>query len=411
MLEQDIIKALLNKEAYDKYRKKVPAISDGMKPWFDTLDAWYETKESSLTPEELHALHVTRHPAATNSAKMLMDVTLERIIESKANPEVVMELIETKYNQDKYTAFADKFIKLSEGSTHFSLQDIEAELREFNNQKATEHQYEPFVITAQDMLDATVAQGKWKFNLPIWQEKIGGIGPGVFGLFAARPNAGKSLAAIFSCFGPDGWMEQGARIFYLGNEEHIRRTKHRAICSWKGINYHDSTRDKRNEFIAATDEFNEKYGDKIAFFHKTGLDYSAIEDIIKEHKSDIVIIDQLDKLHVPGDQDGHIRLRKLYTTMRENATNLDTAIMGVSQASDEASGKKFFGFESLEGSKTGKGAELDLCICIGAENIRAEEGSSGGSEARFFNIAKNKLTGWEGVGGYMIDKQKSQMRG
>ena len=79
--------------------------------------------------------------------------------------------------------------------------------------------------------------------------------------------------------------------------------------------------------------------------------------------------------------------------------------MGVSQASDEASGKKFFGFESLEGSKTGKGAELDLCICIGAENLQQDSGN------RYFFVPKNKLTGWEGTGAYMINREMSRMEG
>lgn len=402
MLEQQIIKALLNKEAYKSYRRKI-TVSDGMKSWFDTLDAWFDSHDSSITPAELHDLHLARHPAITNSAKQLIEQTFKLIDESNTNPEVITTLIETKYNQDKCLTFAEKFLKMGEGSEQVNLAELEKELREFNENKAQEQEFPPVILSADEMLDGATAQSKWKFNLPVWQEKIGGVGPGVFGLFAARPNAGKSLASIYSCFGPQGWAEQGARIFYLGNEEPIRRTMHRAVCCWSGLNYVDSLHTKREEFRRLKQEFDKVFADRVVFHHKTGLDYLKIEDIIREHSPDIILIDQLDKLNVPGDQDGHVRLRKLYTTMREFSTNHGVAIMGVSQASDEASGKKWFGFEALEGSKTGKGAELDLCICIGAENLQQDNGT------RHFFVAKNKLTGWEGVGAYMIDKEKSRM--
>ena len=403
MLEQKILKALLDKEVYTNYRKKVTNISDGMKPWFNTLDQWFDSHDSSLTVEDLHNLHVSHNPAITNSARQLIDTTAKLIAETDVNSEVITTLITEKYNQEKYTNFAEKFIKLSEGNTKIHLQDIEREFKEFTEGIVKEQEFGADIITPEMMLDAADAQGKWTFNLPIWQEKIGGIGPGVFGLFAARPNAGKTLAGIHSCFGPKGWAEQGAKIFWHGNEEAIHRTKHRAICCWSGIDFFDSKRNKRQEFINAAVEFDTKFKDRVIFYHQTGLDYLKYEDIIKEHTPDIIIVDQLDKLYVPGDQDGHIRLRKLYTTMRENTANYPVAIMGVSQASDEASGKKFFGFESLEGSKTGKGAELDLCICIGAENLQQDSG------ARYFFVAKNKLTGWEGTGSYMIDKEKSRI--
>lgn len=403
MLEQKIIKALLDHTAYVNYRKKVTSISDGMKPWFDTLDQWHEGHSSSLSPEELYNLHISRHPSVTKAAKELIATTYKLIEEDDANPEVITTLIDTKYKQEKFASWGELLIKLSEGSDKILLADLEQEIKEFSEGVVSEHEFVPFAISAEQMLDASTAQGKWTFNLKVWQEKIGGVGPGVFGLFAARPNAGKTLAALSSCFGPDGWADQGAKIFWLGNEEAIHRTKHRAVCCWKGINYYDSTRSKRAEFITAVEEFDAKFNGSVIFYHKTGLDYTKIEDIIKEHSPDIVLIDQLDKLHVPGDQDGHVRLRKLYTTIREYAVNNMVAILGVSQASDEASGKKFFGFEALEGSKTGKGAELDLCICIGAENLQQDSG------VRYFYIAKNKLTGVEETGSYMINKEQSRM--
>ena len=49
----------------------------------------------------------------------------------------------------------------------------------------------------------------------------------------------------------------------------------------------------------------------------------------------------------------------------------------------------------LEGSKTGKAAEADLIILIGKDPVM--EGNEMNDTIRHLNIAKNKLTGWQGV--------------
>lgn len=402
MLEHQILSAFLDKNCYESNRKYLTTISDGMKPWFATLDWWHENHTSSLTVEQLHNLHLSRHPVANNHQKQLFAKTADLIAQTQVNPEVVGVIIENKYRSERLGEFADKLIQLSEGRSKIELAQVLRDLEEFNVGVKQTHEFPPLLITADEMLEASLKQGRWKFHLPVWQDMIGGIGPGVFGLLAARPNAGKSLSAISSCFHPLGWAAQGAKIVYKGNEEAIHRTKHRAICCYSGMNYKDTKTDPE-KFRKAVGEFEERFKDNVIFYHKTGLLYTKVENLLEEHKPDILIIDQLDKLHVPGDTVAHEKMRVLYTTMRENSVNYGTAIIGVSQASDAASGKKYFGFDALEHSKTGKAAELDLCICIGAENLQDD------NNVRYFYIAKNKLTGREETGSYMINKEQSRM--
>ena len=138
--------------------------------------------------------------------------------------------------------------------------------------------------------------------------------------------------------------------------------------------------------------------------HAIGLPYRELGDIIAEHAPDIVLVDQIDKLHVHGaDIPTHEKMRTIYTNTRECAVKYNCAIGGVSQASEAASGKKFFGFDALENSKTGKGAELDLCICIGMENLDND------TNIRYFKLAKNKLTGDESTGSFLINKEQSRI--
>jgi predicted ATP-dependent serine protease len=402
MLEQQILKAILNKETYDAHREQVK-LSDGLSSWLDTLDRWMETHDSSLTVDDLYQLHIARHPVATKGQRDLMEVAYQNLKTTEINSEVIIELLSMKTSQDKYMQWAEKLVKLGEGKAEAEeFNKLVEEMGSFHNSPLVANAFDPLDITPEQMLEASAKQGQWTFNIRVLQDMISGVGAGVFALISARPNSGKSLTAIHTSFAPGGWLEQGAKIVYLGNEEAIHRTKHRAICSWSGLEY-KHTKANHEEFIATAKEFDEKFKDKIVFLHKTGMMYSEVETLLKQHAPDILIIDQLDKLHVRGDAPSHEKMRVVYTTMREFTVNYNCCIIGVCQASEAAAGKKFFGFEALEHSKTGKAAELDLCICIGKEDTQED------NNVRYFRLAKNKLTGNENTGSFMIDKERSRL--
>ena len=401
-IEHQILKALLNKEVYDKHRDTVK-LSDGLKPWLHTLDVWYEKHSTSITLEDLWLLHHARNPVATNSQRALIDTAYQLLKDTDVNPEVVDELLLTKKQQEQYMQWAERLVKL--GETRGTPEDflaIKEEMDKFDALAKTGSEFPPLDITADEMLEASLKQGKWKFNLPVLQEKTNGIGPGVFVLAAGRPNACKSLFCISSTFAPEGFIEQGAKVVYLGNEEAIHRTKHRAICSWSGMEYKFS---KQNPslFKEKAEEFDTKFKETALFIHRVGLPYYDIEKLLKEHQPDILILDQIDKLHVKGDAPMHEKTRVVYTTMREYSVAYNAAIIGVCQASEAAAGKKIFGFDALEHSKTGKAAELDLCVCIGKEDLTED------NNVRYFYLAKNKLTGDESSGSFTINKEMSRL--
>ena len=85
-----------------------------------------------------------------------------------------------------------------------------------------------------------------------------------------------------------------------------------------------------------------------------------------KEKPDLLIIDQLDKVHVSGtfartDE----KLRAIYTGAREIAKRRSCALIGVSQASAYASSTLDLPFDMMENSKTGKEIEYDFIIDVG----------------------------------------------
>lgn len=430
MLEHKILKAFLNRETYEAHRKYVISISDKMKPWFDTVDWWHKNRDTNLSVQDLYDVHMTMfNRVATKQQRDLIDQTFELIEQAEVNSQVIETLIVENHRQNLMSKAAEKIARLSEKGDS-DLSDVIKELEEIKGNHTIGNEFPPMVITAEDMVETTAHQGRWRFHLPILQEKIGGIGPGVFGLLAARPNGGKSLAAISSCFHPEGFAAQGARIAYIANEELVHRHKSRAVCAFTGFEHgvlSNASRillelrikERRGEtvdpelrgkaeadiqrFNEAANAFDERFKDSVMFYHETGMAYQKIERLIEEQKPDIVIVDQLDKLHIQGDAPSHEKMRILYTSMREYSSNHGVAIIGICQASEAAAGRKYFSFDALEHSKTGKGAELDLCICIGQEDLHED------NNVRYFYLAKNKLTGNESSGSYMINKQQSRM--
>ena len=82
------------------------------------------------------------------------------------------------------------------------------------------------------MLDVTT---KWKFNIPVLKENVGGIGGGNLMIAFARPETGKTAFWVSLCAGPNGFAEQGAKIHAFINEEPAIRTQMRAISCYTGM--------------------------------------------------------------------------------------------------------------------------------------------------------------------------------
>jgi replicative DNA helicase len=142
-----------------------------------------------------------------------------------------------------------------------------------------------------------------------------------------------------------------------------------------------------------------------------GWSLSDLETHIKALKSDIVFIDQADKLSVAGSfEANHHKLRELYLQLREIAKRQQCAIIAVSQASQSAIGKTRVMPSDAEGSRIGKFAEADLVFGIGKydDDSSGEEGDDIENTSRFITVGKNKLNGYHGTVVCKIEPQRSR---
>jgi replicative DNA helicase len=241
---------------------------------------------------------------------------------------------------------------------------------------------------------------KWKFNLPDLQEKLGGIGPGIFGIIAARPDGGKTAFHLSCALNANGWVQQGAKVHVIANEEAPHRIIKRALTAFTGR----EVAELELSAEIAEEEFAQ-YADRYWVEEGGGYSMTSLEQYCQEHKPDILIIDQLDKVDMRGSFANHeTKLRSIYISARELAKKYNCCVIGVSQASSKAHNKLHYGFECLDGSQTGKGAECDFCICIGSETSQGVD-----DYYRVANIPKNKLTGKKGYVPYRLIPELSRI--
>ena len=136
-----------------------------------------------------------------------------------------------------------------------------------------------------------------------------------------------------------------------------------------------------------------------------GMDIAQVDDWCRHNKPDILILDQLDKFSVHGEYSrGDERLGALYCQAREIGKRHDCLVYGVSQCSAEGEGASTLSFSMLANSKTSKAAEADLIIGIGQSSLLPSDMN------RQFHVSKNKINGFHGSVGAILNQYKATYR-
>jgi replicative DNA helicase len=186
---------------------------------------------------------------------------------------------------------------------------------------------------------------------------------------------------------PGGWAWQGANIAIALNEESSPRIAERYVTAATGLT---------REQIAANRPYAHSLfapvAGNIKMFRDSDMTIASLNAYCKRYKPDILIIDMIDKVRVPGTFAREDQMyRAIYREAREIGNRHDCVIMGFSQLSAEAEGKTQLNQAMLEGSRTGKAAEADLMLLIGRG--ASSDTATDDDGIRYLSIAKNKLNG------------------
>lgn len=404
-MDTTILRALLSKEFFENNKSRVHAgLFEGeMKDIFKTIKVAHERYDTDLTFSELRSLYDNENPIATNAYKANVYDLMDAMKRSEdINPDIARDLISGLWERAECTRLANLALEAAEGNKDawnniISLVDKGRE----SFLPDEEIEFAPDDIYA--LLETATDAGRFPFNLRTLHEKVYGIGRREFMAVYATPNVGKTAFMLTLCAAPEGWADQGHSILYVGNEEDVSRSKLRAIMAYTGMNTADIQLDPH----AAVTRY-QNINDKLKFLNFVDHDLNRLDAIQAKYKFDIVVIDQLDKININGNFGAtHEKLREIYRQAREFAKRHDCAVIGMSQASNDARGKTRVTPFEMEGSKIGKAAELDLAIGIGA----LDQGDVVDTEpdmTRYLTVGKNKLNGWHGTVTCMLDSKVSR---
>jgi len=390
MIEKQLIKLLLNKDFYEKNKGKVSKgmFTNGTGNLYETITKAHNKSQKDLTLPEVESLHVdVYNPALTRTARDNFRNLIEEIQKEKdSDKEIASEILSSLHKRNIAQQIAVLSTEIFNGRDG-GFNDIQ-NLLDSAKDNLSKEDYEFITSDIHELLECLKDRSKYKFNLESLAERVGGVGPGNLVVVFARPESGKTAFWVSLVANENGFAHQGAKVVALVNEESGYRTKMRIINSFTGMTLHDVEQDpetaskkwaeiKDNIYIADTVDWN--------------LD--KVDSLAAETKPDILVIDQLDKVHVSGNfARTDEKLRAIYTGAREIAKRRDCCILAISQASAEASGKLDISFDMMENSKTGKAAEADLILGIGYRNLLDTD-----ENLRSIAVSKNKMTGWHGV--------------
>ena len=404
MIEKQIIKLLLGKKFYTKYKGQISrnVFQGSFGSLFDTVQKAHEKYDADISIDELYSLHTTVfNPALTRAAKEQFSELLEDIKEvQEPSKEIADDIVKILVERDVAQKIAIEATEIFNGRPadfNTILSIIEKHKHGLPIEKI-----DAVTNDIGELIEQLNVVSKWQFNLVSLKDGIGGIGPGNLMIVFARPEVGKTAFWVSLVSAPNGFAEQGAKIHAFINEEPAVRTQMRAISCFTGYN-----KEHISEHIEDTQFKWAKIKDNIKMIDTVDWTIDDIDSHCEKHKPDIVVIDQLDKINVSGtfartDE----KLRAIYTGTREIAKRRDCVVIAMSQASADAENRDHISFSMMENSKTGKAAEADLIIGIGSGSYSRTDDQDNGS--RILNIGKNKITGWHGTPSCIIDKYLSR---
>jgi len=404
----ELIKALCDKATFEHIGSiPVSAFEKEPRKIVETLVEAHSKYDTDITPVELRYIFDSKNPGLTKSQRDVYDLLFAKIREAPPVQEcMVADLVREMWRTEIGRQVSEAGFALMEGQAS-DLSAIERLIERHNdNLVIGTSLMEPVDLSPDVLLAEIEVEEMWSFNLKSLHKRVPGVSAGHFIVVGSRPETGKTSSHASFSVGPGGWVEQGAKVHVLCNEEAANRVARRYYCSALGVAMDSLTID--SVIDAPFQHFDPSRGLYIARIpDDAGVE--GIDQHLKEHKPDILVIDMLDKVSVDGmtaATSQHEKLRELYRRTRDLANKHECVIFGYSQLSADAEGRVNLNNAMMENSRTGKAAEADLMILIGKyANL---ENSQEDDPRRVLNITKNKISGWHGQIHVMLDGRKAR---
>jgi len=403
MMELALVKTLLNREFYERnkgIRCPDKIFTKDVRKIKQSLDAAMEAYEYvDLTVADLYAVFNRMNASMTTATRGAYDDLFKRLeIVEPIKEEIAQDTLSQMFQQyvgDQVANLGFDFVN----GTESSLEPLRKLLEDFKDDFTPNLRVDWDDNSLDTILDATLLESKWKFNIGSLARRVEGVSGGHLVLVGARPNTGKTSFHASLLAAADGFAHQGAKCIVLCNEEAYTRVAARYISASANM-----TMTEVRENKALAHKRYESIRKNVLFKDSTGKGMSWVEAVVKQEKPDVVVLDMGDKFADISSERSDITLKTAAIHARNIAKQYDCCVIWMSQLSAEAEGKADLNQAMMEGSKTGKAAEADLMILIGKTQQAEGEDED---PVRYLNLAKNKLNGFQGKITCVLDGSRS----
>ena len=215
------------------------------------------------------------------------------------------------------------------------------------------------------------------YPLRLNKELGGGVLPGHHIILFARPEQGKTAAAITMAV---GFAKKGHKVLYLGNEDPAADLMVRAITA--------ITKKARHEVQSETLVEALKAGlSNIRFVDISPGSLAEIEGHVRKHGPHVLVVDQLRNVHAGKTENLTQRLDAVAQGIRAIAKRYGLVAVSITQAGDSARDRPILDDGDIDSSNTGIPAAADVLIGLGSNQSMRDEGS------RMMTVCKNKIAG------------------
>lgn len=197
-------------------------------------------------------------------------------------------------------------------------------------------------------------------------------------LIFARPDMGKTSLGLTLT---RGFCQQGLRTLYFSNEDPINDIIKRSVGCLIGA----STEQIEQSPDRAEQAALRKGYDKIIFIEAFPGTLHQLEEAVKLHRPDVLIVDQARNLE-HKQESKVLRLEIIEQFIRNLGKKYDCLTISFTQAGDSAEGKMVLTMGDVDFSNTGMQASADLMIGMGANQEYEAQGK------RILSFPKNKLS-------------------
>jgi replicative DNA helicase len=388
MIDIEIVRALLNKDNYFKYRKfvKQESLSREAYELLEYMGDWWKQHKSldvvdmqSFAPYVL----VSKMGGAKPERLEVIKAWLEAL-SSPANEDTISNVIKSLATRYHANEIATKALAIVDGRAQ-DLDGIEAQLSMYHGDVGKVDNEDSYIISPdiESMLsDAQLSGYKWRLNC--LNESLGDLRIGDLIVIATRPDTGKTTFLASESTYIATQLPDDRSVLWINNEEAGKKVQRRIVQSALGI----TTQQMLSNPKKVKDKWVELMGreDKFILFDKSDVSVYDVENLFEKHKIGLIVFDQLWKVHGFSKEAGSevTRQTMIFNWARELAKK-HAPVLNVHQADGSAEGIKWIDMSKLYGSKTGVQGEADAIITIGR---LPEEGNK-----RYLYVPKNKLDG------------------